>query len=190
MASLDEKAKEYIDFAVDGANRLDNMIKDLLEYYRAVNITASETVDLNEVLKEVQQLLKKQIEESKARITSDSLPVLPGSSTGWRQVFQNLVSNAIKFVPDNRIPEIKLSSKQTYETWQISVSDNGIGIAPEHRKNIFDLFKRGKNRKEFEGTGMGLAIAEKIIDNLEGQIRFEPELNKGTTFYITLYKNR
>ena len=184
--SLDDKAHKYVNFALDGAGRLDGMINDLLEYYRASGIKSDEMVDLNEVMDEVLELLQKQITDRNARIAITSLPVLQGSHTGWRQIFQNLVSNAIKFVPEKRSPEINISATQGDKSWQISVSDNGIGIEPEFQDSVFIHFKRLHKNSDYEGTGMGLAIVKRIVENFDGDIKVESEPDKGSTFTITI----
>lgn len=184
--SLEDKANTYVNFALDGARRLDNMISDLLEYYRASGITSDEIVDLNKVVDDVIQLLQKQIEDRNAKITVSSLPVLKGSHTGWRQIFQNLISNAIKFVPDKRSPEIKISAIQVEKSWYISVSDNGIGIDSKLHDTVFQHFKRVHNNAEYEGTGMGLTIVKRIVENFDGDIKIESEPDKGTTFTISV----
>lgn len=184
--TLEGKSKTYFDFALDGARRLDNMINDLLEYYRASDIIADEIVDLNKIVHEVFLLLQKQIDDRNAKITISPLPVLKGSKTGWRQIFQNLISNAIKFVPVDRHPEIKISAIQTDNIWQISIADNGMGIDSKFHESIFNHFKRLHNKTEYEGTGIGLAIVKKIVENFDGDIRIESEPGKGATFIVSI----
>lgn len=184
--SLDDDARTYVNFALDGARRLNSMITDLLEYYRASASAADETVDLNEVVNEVLQLLQKQTEDRDAKIVVSPLPTVQGSYTGWRQILQNLVSNGIKFVPNERHPEIKISAIQKDDTWQISVSDNGTGIDPKFHKTIFNLFRRVHASSDYEGTGMGLAIVKKVVENFEGDIALESEPDQGTTFTISI----
>lgn len=184
--NLDDKARTFINHALDGTQRLDRMIQDLLEYYRASDITSEETVDLNMVVNDVLSLLQQRIEDRGATITTSALPQLQGSATGWKQIFQNLISNAIKFVPDDRRPEINISAHQTDNSWHISVSDNGTGIDPKHQDTIFKHFKRADTNSEYEGTGMGLAIVKKIVENFEGEIKMESEPGKGTEFIISI----
>lgn len=186
---LDEKGKKYISYATDGATRMRQMIADLLEFSRVGKIIkVAENIDLNQLVNEVILLFKKEIKEKKAFIKIGPLPTIHSPSSPIRQVFQNLISNAIKYCPPNQSPQINISSKELEDFWQISISDNGIGIDPQSQHSIFQIFHRLHTREEYPGTGMGLAITQKIIENLGGIIWIESELGKGASFHFNLKK--
>ncbi len=126
--SLDEKGQIYMDMATDGASRLSKMLEGLLEYHQSSNTSLNENVDLNEVFIEVKQILKKQIEIKNANVSSEKLPVVTGSLAGLRQVFQNLISNAIKFVPEGKTPIVLIKVQEIDTSYTLMVKDNGIGI--------------------------------------------------------------
>gem|GEM_PF-1414331 len=186
---IDEKGKQYIYFAVDGAKRMRQIILDLLEYSRAGRTLDSlEDIDLNRLVEEIQILFSKQIEEQKAVITADQLPELRAHRSPIRQIFQNLIGNALKYTKDGRQAKIHIAVKISNDHWQFSVNDNGIGIEQEYFEKIFIIFQRLHNKEEFSGTGMGLAITKKIIESQGGKIWVESEEGKGSTFYFTLPK--
>ena len=183
---LDKNAHEYIDFAVDGAKRLDNMINDLLEYSQVKSMERKLVpVDTEEVLKETLINLKIPIEENHAIITHDPLPTIIGDKEILIQLFQNLISNSIKY-RSNETPKIHISNKDEQNKHLFSILDNGIGMSVDHLERIFTIFQRLHSKEEYEGTGIGLAIAQKIVHQLGGQIWVESELGKGSTFYFTI----
>ncbi len=183
---LDQNAHEYIDFAVDGAKRLNNMINDLLEYSQVKSMERELVpVDTEEVLKDTLINLKMPIEESKAIITHDPLPTIIGDKEILIQLFQNLISNSIKYRSDET-PKIHISAKEEQDNHRFSVHDNGIGMELDHLERIFTIFQRLHSNEEYEGTGIGLAIAQKIVHQLGGQIWVESEKGKGSTFYFTI----
>lgn len=186
---LDSTAEEYIDFAVDGVNRMQNLINDLLSYSR-INKTklSSEPVDLNEVITELIETFGDRIPELGAKINYASLPTIQGYRLHFKQLFQNLISNALKFHGDNP-PVINIEAKLENEKWVFSVSDNGLGIRPEFKEKIFNIFQRLHTRDEYPGTGIGLAICKKLVEQYGGKIWVESELHKGSTFYFTLPLN-
>lgn len=186
--SLDSRARKYLSFAMDGAMRLDSMIDDLLYFYRAASDKNYGQVDLNEIVAEVKKILAGQIKERNAKISTLSLPLIPGSATGLKQVFQNLISNALKFVPENRTPEIEIIAIESKTSWELQVSDNGIGIHKNHHEEIFKLFKQVGNQKKMEGSGMGLAIVRRIVEQMGGKVWLHSEEDKGTTFHVNLPK--
>lgn len=187
--TLDEKGKKYIDFAVDGAKRMRQIILDLLEYSRAGRTMETvEYVDIRELIYEVQILHRKKIEENQAEIVFDNLPKVFGYSSPLRQVFQNLISNALKYSRQDIPPVIEISACQTEHSWQFSVKDNGIGIKPEYFDKIFIIFQRLHGKDEYSGTGIGLAVCKKIIESMGGKIWLSSEEGQGTTFYFTLPK--
>jgi PAS domain S-box-containing protein len=185
---LDEDADDYIGFIVEGAQRMKDLIDDLLAFSR-LNTDAKgfKSTDLINVLDDVLLYLKPSIDENNVKVTIDSLPIIKCDYTQIRQLFQNLISNAIKFHSDKQ-PEINISAQDSGKVWLFSVSDNGIGIDAEHQKKIFDVFRRLHTRDEFEGTGIGLAICKRIVNRHRGQIWVESEPGKGSTFYFTIPK--
>lgn len=186
---LDDKARQYIGFATDGAARMRNMILALLEYSR-VGRTHKETepVILGSVMDEIRLLQAQLIGEKGARIEVSPLPVIRSNRISILQLFNNLVSNALKFSADDRPPLIRIQARETDTHWQFSVEDNGIGIEPEYFERIFVIFQRLHNRERFEGTGMGLAIVKRIVETLGGRIWLESRPGEGTTFFFTLAK--
>jgi PAS domain S-box-containing protein len=188
---IDAKGKKYIDFAVDGAKRMRRIILDLLEYSRVGRIDSKqEIIDLNELVDEIQILFRKQIQEKNAVIISGSLPHVPGNRAPIRQVFQNLISNALKFVEKDHEAQINIDCAEFEDHWQFAVRDNGIGIDQEYFDKIFIIFQRLHNKDEFSGTGMGLAITKKILENEGGRIWVESEEGKGSTFHFTIKKEK
>ncbi len=183
---LDQDANEFIEFAVDGAKRLDNMIKDLLEYSKVRSKEREFVpVDAGEVLEETLINLTVPIEETNAKITHDNLPTIIGNKELLVLLFQNLVSNSIKY-RSNEPPLIHISSTEEDNKHCFSVNDNGIGMEKDHLERIFTIFQRLHSKDEYQGTGIGLAIAQKIVHQLGGQIWVESEKGKGSTFYFTV----
>ncbi|HTQ39674.1 MAG TPA: PAS domain S-box protein [Pirellulales bacterium] len=183
---LDHKAEKYIGYIVGGGKRMQELIADLLAYSR-INIQDKPFVstDLNLTLKQVLEGLQALLEESGAVITRDPLPTLFGDPVQLRQLFQNLISNAIKFRSD-RTPRIRIAARQEGHQWRVSVEDNGIGIEKQYSDSIFQMFQRLHERSKYEGNGIGLALAKQIVQRHGGQIGFESELNVGSTFFFTL----
>ncbi|WP_159473921.1 PAS domain-containing protein [Dyadobacter sp. 3J3] len=187
--SLDEKAKKYIFFAVDGARRMRQIILDLLDFSRVGKSEEKlEEVDLNELIEEIMLLYRKNIEEKHATIKFADLPVLNTFKTPLRQIFQNLISNGLKYQPHSRVPQIDISSKETGSHWEFAVRDNGIGINEQYFDKIFIIFQRLHNKDEYSGTGMGLAITKKIVENLGGTIWLKSVEGKESTFYFSIAK--
>ncbi len=185
---LDADANEFIGFAVDGAKRLDEMIKDLLTYSQVSSEERKfSSINLESILKETLLNLKVQIDENNTVIAHDPLPIVIGNNKLLVQLLQNLIANAIKYRSQNT-PKIHIFSKEEENHYLISVKDNGIGIDPKHQNRIFTIFQRLHRNDEYEGTGIGLAIAQKIIQELGGAIWVESEIGKGSTFYFTIPK--
>ncbi|MGB9978408.1 PAS domain S-box protein [Methanobacterium sp.] len=183
---LDDKADKYIDFAVDGASRMQNLINDLLEFSRVTTRAREfESTDCEFILNQALFNLEISIKESEAVISNDHLPTLMADSTQLTQVFQNLISNAIKFRSE-KTPEINISAREKGDEWIFSIADNGIGIDPKHSERIFEVFKRLHKRREYPGTGIGLSICKKIVERHGGHIWVESEIDKGSVFYFTL----
>ncbi|MDP1552762.1 MAG: ATP-binding protein [Methanobacteriaceae archaeon] len=185
---LDSKADKYIKFAVEGANRMQQLINDLLVYSRITSQAQEfQLVDTELILNDILSNLDVLIKENKALITNDPLPKVMADSSQLSQVFQNLIMNSIKFHSDNP-PEVHVSAKKEGNKWLFSVKDNGIGIDPSHSERIFEVFKRLHKRREYPGTGIGLSICKKIIERHGGKIWVESEVGKGSIFYFTLLK--
>ena len=183
---LDQDAKEFIGYAVDGAKRLDNMTKNLLLYSR-ISSQKREIIPVNfeHILDEALTNLKVPIEENNAIITHDPLPTIRGDEQLKVQLFQNIIGNAIKY-RSQETPKIHISYKKEKNQYLFSIKDNGIGMSPKHLERIFTIFKRLHTHEEYEGTGIGLAIAQKIVHQQGGEIRAESEPGKGSTFYFTI----
>ena len=183
---LDSDAREFIDFAVDGAQRMQTMINDLLQYSRITTRGKPfEKTDLEQVLETVLVNLKISIEESKAKITHDTLPKVLVDRTQMERLLQNLIGNAIKYA-DNRKPKIHISAKKKKEAYTFSIQDNGIGIEDEFKEKIFGIFQRLHTREEYSGTGIGLAICKKIVERHGGRIWVDSEKGRGSTFKFTI----
>ncbi|MDT7810270.1 MAG: hypothetical protein QOJ42_186 [Acidobacteriaceae bacterium] len=183
---FDAKGEEYIAYAVDGAKRMQMLINDLLAYSR-VGTQGNEfaLTDCAGVVGLTIKNLQKAIQESGATITCDPLPTVLADKMQLLQLFQNLLANAIKFRAEQP-PEIRITAKHTDSFWQFAVKDNGIGIEPRHFQRIFLIFQRLHNRRQYPGTGMGLAICKKIVDRHGGTIWPVSEPGLGTTFFFTL----
>jgi len=184
---LDADADEFIGYAVDGCNRMQQLIEDLLTYSRAgANGKALHDISAENCLKEALTNLRAAIEESGAVVTHDALPSLRMDGTQLVLVFQNLVGNAVKYRGTDD-PRVHVSAmKNGSNMWIFSVQDNGLGIEAEYFERIFILFQRLHGRDEFKGTGIGLAICKKIVERLGGEIWVESEFEKGSTFYFSL----
>jgi len=183
---LDAEADEFIGYAVDGAKRMQALINDLLTYSR-VNTKARpfQPADCRRIVDIALGNLRLAIEESGARVRIGELPVVMGDATQLTQLFQNLIGNAIKF-QRSEPAEVQVSAERTTEGWMFSVRDNGIGIAPEYYERIFVLFQRLHGRREYEGTGIGLALCKKIVERHGGHIGVASEEGRGSTFFFTL----
>jgi PAS domain S-box-containing protein len=184
---LDSDADEFIAYAVDGSNRMQRLIDDLLAYSRAgTDAKAVREISSENALREALKNLRAPIEESGAVVTHDSLPFITTDCTQLAQVFQNLVGNAIKY-RDAKVPHVHVSAAKTGgNEWMFFVRDNGLGIAPEYFDRIFILFQRLHGPTEFKGTGIGLAICKKILERVGGRIWVDSEPGKGSTFYFAL----
>jgi PAS domain S-box-containing protein len=183
---LAPEAKEYMDFAVEGAHRMQALINDLLTYSRVGRRPFEfEKMNLAEAVDRACGNLAMALGESHASIQCDELPELWVDRPQMAQLFQNLISNAIKFHGTSN-PEISIGSRLEGREWRIFVKDNGIGIAPEHTDQIFVIFRRLHSRDEYPGSGIGLAICKKIVERHGGEIGVESEPGQGATFWFTL----
>jgi light-regulated signal transduction histidine kinase (bacteriophytochrome) len=183
---LDENADKYIHYAVDGALRMQTLVKDLLAFSR-VGRQGSEPqpTDCNLVVQSAMANLQSAIEESNARVLVSDLPTITATRSELVQLFQNLMGNAIKFRGSGP-PEIRIAAEKNGAEWGFSVADDGIGIAPEHAESVFVIFKRLCTHTEYPGSGIGLAICKKIVEQHGGRIWVESQPGQGSTFKFTL----
>lgn len=187
---LDKGGADYLQRIVDAVKRMDAFIEDLLAYnhlsYTAIEFTF---VSLEEVVEMVLAGLDDEIQKKQAQIEIlTPLPEIVGQQTILEQIILNLLSNALKFVPPNTPPHIKIWCTETADRLKLFIQDNGLGIAPEHHERIFQAFHRLHSNKNYSGTGIGLAIVRKGVKRLGGDVGLKSELNKGSTFWIELCK--
>ena len=189
---LEAREREYLDFVVSASKNMKRLIDDLLTYSRVnTNQCNFDEVNINSLLRIIQLELKSTIEEKDAVICIDeNIPTqIIGDKTKLRQLFQNMITNGLKFIHKDTKPEIKITCEDKQTHWSFSVKDNGIGIKEEFRDKIFLIFQRLHSTKEYEGTGIGLALCKKIVEQHHGEIGFSSEFGKGSTFYFTIQKN-
>jgi PAS domain S-box-containing protein len=184
--ALDDDGREFIEFAVDGAERMREMIEGLLQYSRVdTRGDPFEPVDLNEVLTDVRDDLQVRIDESGAEITTEELPQVHGDAGQLRQVLQNLLDNAIEYSGASA-PRVHVAAERDGDWWEISVRDEGIGIDPADSERVFDVFQSLHAQDEYSGTGIGLALCERIVERHGGDIWVDSEPGEGATFTLTL----
>ena len=183
---LDEKADKYFHFIVDSVDRMKRLITDLLEYSRIGSKLEMELVNCDQVLLNVTADLDKAIQETGAEISVGELPVIYGYPTEIKQLFQNLLINAIKFRMPGAIPQIKITGEKKDSDWLFAFTDNGIGIDNAHKEKIFIIFQRLHTRSEYEGSGIGLSHCKKIVELHHGKIWLESTPGQGSTFYFTI----
>jgi PAS domain S-box-containing protein len=184
---LDERADEFIDYTVQGALRMENLVRDLLAYTQAAKITeaAAAPANVKAAVDDACQNLKMSIQENQAEVEAGSLPAVRVHHVQLVQLFQNLIGNAIKYRGKDA-PRIRISVEREGVRWRFCVMDNGIGIAPRYHSQIFGLFKRLHGGAQYTGTGIGLAICQKIVEQYGGRIWVESALGEGAKFYFTL----
>jgi light-regulated signal transduction histidine kinase (bacteriophytochrome) len=183
---LDSDADDFITFAVDGANRMQSLIRDLLAYSRVgTKAKRLEPTSCETVLDLTLTNLQFAIEENGARVTHDPLPTVLADPSQLAQLFQNLLANAIKFRREEA-PHVHLAAERRESEWLFSIRDNGIGIEDEYGERIFEIFQRLHGRNEYSGTGIGLAICKKIVERHGGRIWVTANPGGGSTFYFTL----
>jgi len=184
--NLNEDSILYFDFIAQAANRMKYLIKGLLDYSRIGIESATSVIDCRLILDELQQDLAASIGTSGAIIRCADLPKIKGRPIEIKQVFQNLIGNAIKFRDTSTKPIIDISAKKENKFWLFSVKDNGIGIDKKFKNKVFRIFKRLHTRDIYDGNGIGLAHCKKIIETHGGEIYVESKLGKGSTFYFTI----
>ncbi|MHB8067322.1 MAG: sensor histidine kinase [Desulfobaccales bacterium] len=186
QGKLDQDAEEFIGFAVDGANRMQMLINDLLAFSRVgTRGKPLEPTDCEVVLKYTLANLAAMVQETGAVVTHDPLPTVLADEVQMGQIFQNLLINALKF-QGREPPKVHISAQRQGEEWIFGVQDNGIGIDAKHQERIFAIFQRLHRREDFPGTGLGLALCKKIAERHGGRIWVESEPGRGSTFYFTI----
>jgi len=187
---LDDKAHTYIHHAVDGAKRMGDNIDDLLQYSRiGRKYTTIEKTDLNRLVDGILKNLTADIKKTQAQISIGDLPTMHLVPVSIKILFQNLLTNALKYQSDGQRPVITVEAKEKDTCWQFEVSDNGIGIEPRYHDQVFAVFKRLHTRDKFTGNGMGLAISKKIVEQHGGNIWIESNQEQGSTFTFTIGKH-
>ena len=180
--------KKILGYLVDASQRMKVLIKNLLDYGRIGKNIKIEKIDCNTIIENIKKDLATTIEIKNAKISYKNLPTIYGEKINIHLLFQNLISNALKFIRKDTIPEISISSEENSDFWTLIVKDNGIGIEKKHLPKIFKIFQRLHNINEYEGTGIGLAHCKKIVDLHKGKIWVESSKNSGSTFYFTISK--
>ncbi|MER6393722.1 CHASE3 domain-containing protein [Streptomyces sp. NPDC001523] len=184
---LDRRADQYIDYAVDGANRMQTLINDLLDFSRVGRVHHElHSIELETVLKRTVSSLSVSIEETGAKITHDPLPPLIADPTQMGMLWQNLIGNAIKFHRPGKTPKIHIAAEQDGGLWRFAVTDNGIGIAPEYAEKVFVIFQRLHTKDTYNGSGIGLAMCKKIVEFHGGTISIDPDYSDGARITFTL----
>ncbi len=187
---LDDDADDFIGYAVDGAERMQWLIRDLLEYSRVGSENKSfESTECERILQQVMKNLSAAIREHQAEITHDPLPVIQANPTLLTQVFQNVIANALKFQGESPAT-IHVGARPLFDGWEFFVQDNGIGIPQDQLDRVFAIFQRLHLRSDYPGTGIGLAICKRIVEKHDGKIWVESEPGKGSTFYFTIKTSR
>ena len=190
QGKLDDDADEWIGYAVDGADRMQRLIRDLLEYSRVGSENQSfEITECERIWQHVMRNLSASIRDHHANVTHDPLPTIYANPTLLTQVFQNLIGNALKFQGSSPA-SIHVGATALSDGWEFFIRDNGIGVPPDQRDRIFAIFQRLHGRSEYPGTGIGLAICKRIVEKHDGTIWVDSEPGKGSTFYFTVKTSR
>ena len=186
-SEIPETAHSYIDFIISASSRANNLVDDILKYSVSMNVEMDlEPIDLESVVAEVKENIKPSIIENNAVVQFDDLPVVSGSKVRLYQLFQNLICNAIKFRREGMNPVIKIANKKLASGFEISVTDNGIGIEAEHLENVFGLFTKLNSPNKYNGSGIGLATCKKIVKEMGGNIYIESVYGEGTSVLVFL----
>ncbi len=185
--ALDDRAQQYIGFAVDGATRMQSLINDLLGFSRIGRVhNATQPVDLNRIVAQAEDSLALTIEENGARIIRPELPTVAGDPTLLTMLWQNLIGNAIKFRRPDHPPVIEITADHDDGIWTFAITDNGIGIDPDYAEKIFVIFQRLHPRDSYPGTGIGLAVCKKIVEHHGGHITLDASYRQGARLQFTL----
>ncbi len=185
---LDNDANRYLTVIVGATVRMQSLIRDLLDYSKIEKDKNKTAIDCNVLLKDILNDMAISIAESKVEIYSEQLPVINGHFLGLKSLFQNLISNAIKFRKSDLNPIVNITAQILDEEWLFAIKDNGIGIDKVYYKKLFIVFQRLHNKDEYAGTGIGLAQCKKVVELHGGRIWLESELHIGSTFYFTIPK--
>ncbi|MCO6174181.1 ATP-binding protein [Flavobacterium sp. NRK F10] len=187
--NLDKQGKKYIEFAQLSAFRMRNLVKAILEFSRLGNYQPKkETVDCNELVQDITEILHQKIASKNASINCHNLPVIESYLLALTQIFQNLIDNALKYSKKDVAPVITINYEEKPEYHEFSVADNGIGIEEQYLEKIFMMFQRLHTRSEYEGTGLGLAAVKKVLTKINGKIWVKSTVGKGSTFYFSINK--
>lgn len=186
---FDEKGQQMMTYINQATGRMRQLIHGLLDYSRIGRESTLTSIDLNELMKQVKEDLSTTIQETKATINTDNLPTINGYEIELRMLFQNLISNAMKYAQADNPPVISISAEKKSNHWKFAVSDNGIGIPQEFQDKVFLIFQRLHTKDEYEGTGIGLAHCRKVVELHNGNIWVESIPNKGSVFYFTVNSN-
>lgn len=190
-AEGDEQVRKFLDFVYKGGDRMRSLLEDLLKYVRVdSNEPDRVPVPLDEVFQEVKQDLGAVLERTHAEVVCDALPTVQGDRHMLRVLLQNLIENTIKFVAPGVVAQVRVAAVTNAESWRLTVTDNGVGIRDEHRELIFDLFKRLHSRKQYEGTGLGLATCRRIVELHGGRIWVTAAPQEGSSFHVLLPRRR
>jgi light-regulated signal transduction histidine kinase (bacteriophytochrome) len=186
-ADLDDESRRYIDFAVGGAARMRDLVDDLLRYSRSGRVDLQRrSVPASDLVDATLRTLAAAIEDAGAEVEVESLPIVEADPVLLGQVFQNLIGNAIKF-RDGERPHVRVSGHEQAHGWEFVVDDNGIGIPEADRARVFNMFQRLHHREDYDGTGIGLALCQRIVERHGGSIRVEPgDGGRGSRFVFTL----
>lgn len=186
-SSLDDKGKEYIRYSIDGALRMRDLIRDILNFSKSGELNNS-MLDLNPLLQHIVDDYRNNEKYQSAIIEIDQLPVINADPSAIQQLFTNLIGNGLKYQPEGNVPVIKLSVHELSDKWLFKIADNGLGIDPNHYDKVFVIFKRLHNKSAYSGTGIGLATCKKIVGLYNGDIWIEPNEGNGSVFCFTIRK--
>lgn len=195
IKQLDETGQKSLIYIKDSTERMSNLIISLLQYSRIGRSGTSQNINIEDIINEIKKDLKSNFAENNVTLTYGKLPIVFGFRTELKLLFQNLISNAIKFRKENTAPKIEITSNKTPTYFQFQIKDNGIGIKPEYSNKIFKIFQRLHTYSKYPGTGIGLSHCKKIVELHKGKIWFESEYNVGTRFFFQInndlneYKN-
>lgn len=189
QGQLDEKAHQYIYYAVDGSKRMQQMITDLLRLSKSgLNEEEKETIDLNRLIEHFCEQRLEQLVATKATITYEKLPTIHTFKTPLKQIIYNVLDNALKYKKENEPARVEVSMTDTGNHWEFAIKDNGIGIKSDYFDKIFVIFQRLHNKEVYGGSGLGLAIVQKNVAAMNGKIWLKSKPNEGSTFYFTIKK--